>query len=260
MDIYSQRNIPMDVTGSLRNDTDEYQLNNMLNISVKDPYQVPDLFDVGAFFNDAIITALDMQEGYKPSTMADLETAMYWLMQKTATSVGLTRKVRWLTTDDPKIYEGNTYWLEVKVIDKKYPDFETIIKDSTTVPGNFEIIYPQHNSRVESSPNLRLQWTKSQSAKGYRIIATTPMSPYKIFDTAISANNLALDVPLFFKEKGKYHLQIWSIDNNYLDYLSQRLEGQRVNRTHLFDYGQMNLSALVVFGSRVMRSVEFTVE
>jgi hypothetical protein len=45
------------------------------------------------------------------------------------------------------------------------------------------------------------------------------------------------------------------------DYIQRScLNGQRVDRTHFFDYGDMNISALVVFGSRVMRSVEFTVE
>jgi hypothetical protein len=70
----------------------------------------------------------------------------------------------------------------------------------------------------------------------------------------------SFDIHLFFKERAPYRLQVWALDENYFQFLSQRLEKQRVQRTHFFDYGEVNLSMIAIFGSRVMRTADIIVE
>jgi len=220
----------MTVSGSLNDLYTTYTLEQKIE-GIKDPFQLTDFYSYSGA--DSLIT---------------------WV----AFEAGLTRSVRWLTTETMEVGTGNTYRLDLQLTDSKYADIEIIIRDSTTVPGNFTISYPEEGSVISPDFTLRIRWTKSKDAESYRVIASTPLNNFKKFNAIV--RDTVCSVPLFFDEPAQYSVQVWALDANYGHFLRQRLEGQRVNRTHFFDYGEMNLSALVVFGSRVMRSVEFTVE
>jgi hypothetical protein len=238
----------MSVAGELSDNSEIHQLNPAMT-RVNDPFEMP--YGRGAYEEmDRRIAKAIADEYY--------DLAKYYMVTKAGFQAGMTRWINWLFTDKMVVRSNDVYRLNVKLADSTYPDIEVVLEDSTLVPGDFDIIYPSNDLMIKSSPSLAISWSESKDAAGYRLSATTPHSEAKVFEVLLKGNSI--EIPTFFEEKGLYQLQVWALDQHYFQFLSQRLDSQRVDRTHFFDYGEMNLSALVVFGSRVMRSVEFTVE
>jgi len=255
MDVYRGK-VYMSFSGWLAHGVTTYPL-NPANVGIKDPFEMPDVYGVYLPIDDRMAQVL-------AEDIPDEDLIQDLLTLKVAIGLGITRSVRWLTTGAMAVAPGEVYRLKVTLMDSDFPDIETVVRDSTTVPGGFEITYPPDGSRVGPARSLKLSWRRSPGAAGYRVIAGTPLSSRKRFNVVIadsgSGEEQSFVVPAFFDEPAPYVVQVWALDANYFRFLSQRLEGRRVDRNLFFDYGRMNLSVLEVFGSRVMRKVRFTVE
>lgn len=140
------------------------------------------------------------------------------------------------------ILPNQEYLLEINF------DDETIFGETTT-PGDFKIIYPKNNVIIkakddEYNVSFRVNWSKSNNAKGY-IITITSMKLYGSSYSFITGDT-TFQIKRYMSW-GKYKLEVLAYDKNFHKYIVE-------------EYNQSGLeNAYGYFGSSVLRSINFTV-
>jgi hypothetical protein len=152
-----------------------------------------------------------------------------------------------------------------------------IISGSTTVPGDFSITSHSQDETIGYQDVMEVSWTPSEGARGYIVyVFNRNRDSDRTWES--STSDTRISVPLVFSRTpnpalfndpaaGKYRIVIWAVDDGLYDFYNSRpTEPFQELRNHL-DYVDIRhtpdgerqvreITALGVFGSRVMRQVD----